>query len=109
METNYRDEEPSRAEVDAMPGPVLVEFGADWCPYCQAIQPHLRAALARHPDVRHVKVADGKGKPLGRSFRVKLWPNLVFMRDGQILQQSARPGAGEVEEGLAAIAGPLKQ
>jgi thioredoxin 1 len=105
METNYRDEEPSRAEVDAMPGPVLIEFGAGWCPHCQAIQSHLRTALERHPGVRHIKIADGKGKPLGRSFRVKLWPNLVFLRDGQVMQQSARPEAGEVEAGLAAITG----
>jgi thioredoxin 1 len=102
----YRDEEPSRAEVDAMPGPVLVEFGADWCPHCQAIQSHLRAALEKHPDIRHIKVADGKGKPLGRSFRVKLWPNLVFIRDGRVLQQSARPDAAEVEAGLTAITSP---
>ena len=103
METAYREEEPSRAEVDAMPGPVLVEFGADWCPHCQAIQPHLQSALQRHPGVRHIKVADGKGKPLGRSFRVKLWPNLVFLRNGQVVQQSARPEPSEVEAGLAAI------
>jgi thioredoxin 1 len=106
METNYRDEEPSRAELDAMPGAVLVEFGADWCPHCQAIQSYLRSALARHPDVRHIKVADGKGKPLGRSFRVKLWPNLVFLRDGRVVQQSVRPEPTEVEAGLAAITDP---
>jgi thioredoxin 1 len=106
METHYRDEEPSRAEVEAMSGPVLVEFGADWCPHCQAIQARLGAALAKHPGIRHIKVADGKGKPLGRSFRVKLWPNLVFIRDGQVVQQSARPGPSEVEAGLAAITGP---
>jgi len=106
METVYRDEEPTRAEVDALSGPVLVEFGADWCPHCQAIQSHLRTVLGRHPGVRHIKIADGKGKPLGRSFRVKLWPNLIFMRDGQVVRQSARPGPEEVEAGLAAITGP---
>ena len=103
METLYREEEPTRAEIDAMPGPGVVEFGADWCPYCQAIQSHLRTALERHSDVRHIKIADGKGKPLGRSFRVKLWPNLVFLRDGRVVRQSARPGPEEVDAGLAAI------
>jgi len=105
METAYYEDEPTRAEVDAMRGPVLVEFGADWCPHCQAIQSHLRAALEKHSGIRHIKVADGKGKPLGRSFRVKLWPNLVFLRDGQVVQQSARPTPTEVEAGLAAITG----
>jgi thioredoxin 1 len=54
--------------------------------------------------VRHIKVEDGKGKPLGRSFRVKLWPTLVFLRDGQVLGQVSRPESNQVREGLAAIA-----
>jgi thioredoxin 1 len=91
--------------VDALRGPVLVEFGAPWCPHCQAIQPQLAGLLAKFPQVRHIKVEDGRGKPLGRSFRVKLWPNLVFMRDGQVVQQSARPEADEIRRGVEAIAG----
>ena len=45
------------------------------------------------------------GRPLGRSFRVKLWPNLVFLRDGKVLKQVARPDVEQVREGLEAIAG----
>ena len=95
--------EPTRDEVDRMKGPVLLEFGADWCPHCQALQPHLAALLKRYPEVRHINIQDGPGKPLGRSFRVKLWPNLVFLKDGQVVQQLARPDAGAVREGLEAI------
>ena len=58
------------------------EFGASWCPHCQAIQPCLEAMLAGYPEVEHISVEDGRGKPLGRSFGVKLWPTLVFLRDG---------------------------
>jgi thioredoxin 1 len=103
METEYAAHEPTRAEVDSLPGPVLVEFGAPWCPYCQALQPHLAAALRQFPGVRHIKVEDGKGKPLGRSYRVKLWPNLVFLRDGRVVAQAARPSPEDVREGLVAI------
>jgi thioredoxin 1 len=95
--------EPTREEVDRLQGPVLLEFGADWCPYCQALQPGLKALLHEFPDVRHIRIQDGKGKPLGRSFRVKLWPALVFMRDGAVVQQAARPEAAEVRRGLEAI------
>ena len=97
--------ELTRAEADRLPGPVVLEFGAEWCGYCLALRPHLAALLERFPAVRHIKVEDGKGKPLGRSFRVKLWPTLVFLRDGQVLGQVARPSPREAEEGLEAIAG----
>ncbi len=88
-----------------MPGPVLLEFGAGWCGYCQALQPELDALLRRFPGVRYLWVEDGKGKPLGRSFRVKLWPNLVFLRDGRVLRQLARPSAEEVRAGLEELTG----
>ncbi len=104
MEVRYAEREPTREEIDALSGPVLVEFGAPWCPYCQAIQPHLADALAARPHIRHIKVEDGKGRPLGRSFRVKLWPNLVFLCDGQVVMQLARPSPDEVREGVEAIA-----
>jgi thioredoxin 1 len=65
----------------------------------------LAALLAKYPQVHHVWVEDGRGKPLGRSFRVKLWPTLVFLRDGQVVKQVARPAAEEVADGLSAIAG----
>jgi thioredoxin 1 len=63
----------------------------------------LAALLGRFPRVHHVWVEDGKGKPLGRSYRVKLWPNLVFLRDGRVVRQLARPAIDEVREGLEAI------
>jgi thioredoxin 1 len=95
--------EPTRDEVDRMPGPVVLEFGATWCGHCQALAPQLKEELARFPGVRLVWVEDGKGKPLGRSFRVKLWPTLVFLRDGKVVKQVSRPEIGEVREGLEAI------
>ena len=95
--------EPTRDEVAAMPGPVLLEFGATWCGYCQVLQPELDALLRKFPRVHYVWVEDAKGRPLGRSFRVKLWPTLVFLRDGQVLKQVSRPSSAEVREGLEAI------
>lgn len=97
--------EPTRAEVDRLPGPVLLEFGASWCPHCQAIQPELARLLGQFPQIRHIKIEDGKGKPLGRSFRVKLWPNLVFLRDGQVLRQLARPASAAIREAFTALVG----
>jgi thioredoxin 1 len=98
--------EPTRAEIDALPGPVLLEFGASWCPHCQGLEPALSSLLDGFPTVRWIWVEDGKGKPLGRSFRVKLWPNLVFLKDGQVVMQLARPSPEEVRRGLEAITAP---
>lgn len=94
---DYTTSEPTRGEVDALGGRTLLEFGAEWCPHCQAVQPALRSLLAGHPEVRHLKVEDGKGRRLGRSFAVKVWPNLVFLQDGKVLDQLARPDQAALE------------
>src|SRR5688572_23867064 len=90
MDQGYSEQEPTRAEVDALPGATVLEFGADWCPICQGAQPLIAEALGGHPELRHLKVADGRGKPLGRSFKVKLWPTMVFLRDGREVARVVR-------------------
>jgi thioredoxin 1 len=99
-ETEYRDESrtPTREEIDKTPGLVLLEFGTPSCGHCRALAPRLAALLENHPEVKHVKVEDGPGRPLGRSFEVRLWPNLVFLRDGRAVRQLARPGHERLEE-----------
>lgn len=94
MET-YSEKAPSRAEVDGWTGPALLDFGTNWCGWCRGALPKIAQALAPHPGVRHVKVEDGSGRPLGRSFGVKLWPTLVFLRDGQEVTRLVRPGDAE--------------
>lgn len=96
--------EPTRDEIDRSEGPVLLEFGASWCGHCRALAPQVASLLKEYPQVGHIKVEDGPGQPLGRSFRVKLWPNFVFLRDGRAVHQLARPTGGEVREGLKMIA-----
>ena len=97
--------EPSREDIDRMSGPVLLEFGAGWCPHCRVVRPAVDALLAHHPGVRHVAVEDGRGKPLGRSFRVKLWPTLVFLWDGVVVSRLVRPEAGEMSMAFEELAG----
>jgi thioredoxin 1 len=104
VNTSYADKEPARSELDALPGPAVVEFGSPWCGYCRAAQPLLANAFAEHPKVRHFKIADASGKRLGRSFGVQLWPTLVFLSDGKEVARLVRPrNAKEISEALASI------
>jgi thioredoxin 1 len=104
MRNVYASAEPSRAAIDTMDGPTVIEFGTPWCGYCRAAQPRLAAAFADHPGVRHIKIADGSGRALGRSFNVKLWPTLIFLRDGKEVARLVRPGtAAEMREALGRI------
>ena len=91
MNASYAAAEPKRAEVNALAGPTLLEFGNAWCGHCRAAQPLIAAALREHPRIRHLKIADASGRRLGRSFRVKLWPTLIFLKDGKELARLVRP------------------
>jgi thioredoxin 1 len=91
VESGRAVNEPSRAEIDAIQGPVMIEFGTSWCGYCRAARPLIAAALAEHSQVRHIKIEDGPGRRLGRSFRVNLWPTLVFVCQGRELGRLVRP------------------
>ena len=100
----YADHEPARADVDAIAGAVVLEFGAPWCPHCIGAQPLLEAALAAHEDVRHLKIEDGPGRPLGRSFRINLWPSVLVLRDGVELARVVRPASqDDIERALALL------
>lgn len=103
---HYSETQPTRDEVEAVAGPSVLIFGTDWCGYCRASARHVDAALAEHPEIPVVWVEDGKGRALGRSFRVKLWPTLIFLQDGAEVARVVRPtGRRPLDEALSALAG----
>ncbi|MCA7083005.1 Thioredoxin [Cupriavidus sp. H18C1] len=104
MSETYMAIEPPREDIDALPGAAVLEFGAPWCGYCMRAQAPIASAFSRHQQVRHIKVEDGSGRPLGRSFRIKLWPTLVFLRDGKEVARLVRPtDADEIEKAMRQI------
>ena len=104
MTDDYAAVEPPRTEIDKLQGPAVVEFGSPYCGWCSRAQPLLEAAFTDHPRVRHIKIADGSGRRLGRSFKVKLWPTLVFLKDGREVARLVRPSdARPIREALKQI------
>ena len=91
MNAKYVTPGPSREEVERLAGPAVLEFGSPGCGYCRAVEPLAAAALARHPGVRHIRIEDARGRPLGRSFNIKLWPTFVFLRNGREAARLVRP------------------
>jgi thioredoxin 1 len=104
MTVPYSEEALTREQVDQLGGSTLLDFGNNWCGYCSRTRPLVDAAVGEHPDVRHIRVADASGKRLGRSFGVKLWPTLVFLRDGAEVARLVRPtDPREIGEALLRI------
>lgn len=91
LNTAYAEVEPARAEIEALEEAALIEFGSPDCGHCRAAQPLIAQAFADHPRVRHIKIEDGRGRRLGRSFAVKLWPTLIFLRQGKEVERLVRP------------------
>ncbi|MEY4711822.1 MAG: hypothetical protein RIS88_1272 [Pseudomonadota bacterium] len=46
MVTPYAPETLSREDVDALPGATVLEFGTNWCSWCQGAQPAISQARA---------------------------------------------------------------
>ena len=88
----YTPTAPDRSEVERLAGPAVLDFGTNWCGYCSAAEPLVERAFAAHPGVRHIKVEDGPGRLLGRTYKVKLWPTLIFLQDGEEVARVVRPG-----------------
>ena len=88
---SYETREPERSEVDARrrPGRARVRRAV--------VRALHRGAASDRSRVRRPSrcpSSEDRGRqrqPLGRSFRVKLWPTLVFLRDGEEVARLVRP------------------
>lgn len=100
----YATDHPTRDEVEAIREPTVVEFGQPGCGYCQAAAPLIKTAFADFTGVGHLKLEDAKGRLLGRAFKVKQWPTLIFLQEGEEVARLVRPQSEQaVREALEKI------
>lgn len=101
---DYQQDAISSEQVIDSKGFLLLEFGTNWCGHCIGAQAHIVTALAAYPDLQHIKEEDGPGRRLGRIFRIKLWPTLVLLKDGEEVNRVVRPTSEKaIAELLTAI------
>lgn len=91
MSSGYLNPGPSEEDIKTSDGPLILEFGTDWCGFCKASAPIIEEGLVTAGSTPRIKVEDGKGRRLGRAFKVKLWPTVIFLRDGVEICRLERP------------------
>ena len=103
----YSEDSPDRAALEATAGLVVVEFGSNECGICRAALPLIASAMAA-TSIPHVRIQDGKGRRLGRSYGIKLWPTLVLLQDGREIARVVRPQTvAEITAALQKLTTPL--
>lgn len=80
----YVSEATFNREVLSSPGPVLVDFYADWCGPCRELAPVVEELAQETPNARFVKVNVDREPALATRYGVTSIPRLLVFRNGQI-------------------------
>lgn len=76
------------ADTLAQDVPVLLDFGAVWCPPCRAIDPHIKAVASKYADRLVVGKVDADSNPdASARFDVRSLPTLLLFKRGQVVGQ----------------------
>lgn len=69
--------------------PVLVQFDAEWCPYCRKLQPALDNLREKKGAALDIYKVDADYEPdLMRSYEVRTLPTMIVFHHGRIVGRS---------------------
>jgi thioredoxin len=72
-------------DVLAASGPVVVDFWAEWCPPCRALEPILEQLAAERPDVTILKIDADENPDAVAVFGALSLPTIKVFRDGEVV------------------------
>jgi thioredoxin 1 len=82
-EAEHLTEESFPAAVAETPGPLVVDFWAEWCGPCRVVSPMLERVAREHPEIRIAKVNADEEPGLASAHGVRGIPTLIRFDGGR--------------------------
>lgn len=74
------------SEVLDAPGPILVDFWAEWCPPCRVLAPILEGIAAAHPAITIVKLNADDNPRSALAYRALSLPTMKVFIGGEVVK-----------------------
>jgi thioredoxin 1 len=106
-EIEHLNRESFGRALSETPGPLIVDFWAEWCGPCRVVAPMLGRLADEHPELRIAKLDVDQDPELASEYRVRGIPTLVRFDGGSETRRAS--GAIPYPELLRALGIPDRQ